>query len=405
MLFARQPIFDRSGQVVGYELLYRSEESPERAAGAGADTMLSTVLVDAVLEIGLDAAADGRQAFLNFSETHLVEGVASLLDPSAVVVEVQEDVAATSQVVVACERLRAAGYRLALDNFRLGDPRTPLLEHASLVKVDTLSHDEASLAALAESVRGRATLVATRVEDAAVRDRCQALGFELFQGYFFRKPELVQRKDLTPDVIRTLTLMNLLRDPEVAQAEVVEGFRGDPALTVKLLRMANSAAVGAREVSSIPHAIGLLGRGPLYRWVALIFAAAAGRTTGMKGELLREVLIRARFCESAAERAGLLDSGEAFLVGLFSRLEPLLGVPLSELLDQVRLAEPVERALTERAGFLAWVLELAEAHEAADWERAGNVAESAGLDELAVSDCYLDALAWMRTSMEQLAAA
>ncbi|MBX6364808.1 MAG: HDOD domain-containing protein [Gemmatimonadetes bacterium] len=405
MLFARQPIFDRSGQVVGYELLYRSEESPERAAGAGADTMLSTVLVDAVLEVGLDAATDGRLAFLNFSEAHLVDGVARLLDPGAVVVEVQEDVAATPQVVAACEALRAAGYRLALDRFRSGDPRAALLEHVSYVKVDALTHDEAALAALVESLRGRVTLVAMRVEDAAVRDRCQALGFELFQGYFFRKPELVRRKDLTPDVVRTLMLMNLLRDPEVAQAEVVEGFRGDPALTVKLLRLANSAAVGVREVSSIPHAISLLGRGPLYRWLALIFAAAAGRRTAMQDELLREVLIRARFCESAAERAGLLDSGEAFLVGLFSKLEPLVGVPLSELLERVRLAEPVERALTERAGFLAWVLDLAEAHEAADWARVGEVAEVAGLDQFAVSDCYLDALGWMRTSMEQLAAA
>lgn len=404
VLFARQPIFDRSGQVIAYELLYRSPDHLSHAAGTAVETMASTVIVDAVLSMGLEQAVDGRIAFLNMPRPHLVGGVVELLDPAGVVVEILEDIAPDAEVVGACQRLRAHGYRLALDDYVAGDPREGLLGHVDLVKVDVMSTDAGALDSLVRELRGRPTqLVAEKVEDEAMRDRCVRLGFELFQGYFFRKPELIQGHDLSPDVVRALALMNLLRDPAVPQAEIVEGFRVDPGLTYKLLRMANSAAVGARAVSSIPHAIGLLGRGPLYRWVALIFAAGAGRAGGTKGELLREAMIRARFCELIAEQAAArADSGEAFIVGLFSCLEPLLGVPLLTVLEKVRLAAEARAALTTRSGPLAWVLQLSETYEAGDWDRVALIAAAAGVGAEATSRTYVEALGWMRACLAEL---
>lgn len=405
VLFARQPIFDREGQVVAYELLYRSVEHQDRAVGSSGEEMASRVIVDAILGMGVGVAADGCDAYLNMPRDFLLDGIIELLDPDAVVIEILETVTPDGEVAEACAKLRASGYRLALDDYVADDPRSVLVPLADIVKVDLLGTPAELWASLVEQVRRDSTrrvlLLAEKVEDEAVRDRCAELGFDLFQGYFFRRPELVQGQDLSPDRVRMLELLNLLRDPAIPQARVVDAFRADPGLTYKLLRMANAAAVGSREVASIPHAIGLLGRHALYRWLALVVAATVGRASGTRWELLREALVRARFAEAVAGKAsGRGDPGEAFLVGLFSRMDALLGISIEDLLRKVQLAEDARRALLEGTGALAWVLELAEAQEQGDWPELLRISSAAGLDPQTVAAAYVDALAWMRQCLQ-----
>ncbi|HEX9109206.1 MAG TPA: HDOD domain-containing protein, partial [Longimicrobiales bacterium] len=229
------------------------------------------------------------------------------------------------------------------------------------------------------------------------------LGFELFQGFFYTRPEVMRGRGLSPGLLHTLTLLNLLSDPAVPQGDVADAFKSDADLTLRLIRMANAAAVGAREVGSIGHAISLLGRSPLHRWLALIFAASAGEGRPTRAELLRSTLTRARFCESLAEHTYYRDPGEAFLVGLFSRIEPLLDTPLPEILAHVRLAPSVVEALTTDSGPLAWTLDLAQAHERADWPAALDLLQAHGLTPVQLSEAYLEALSWTRGAVEALA--
>lgn len=395
--FARQPIFDRAGEVAGYELLYRGSAETDSAAGDGA-SMSSRLLVSAVLGHGIDEVTGGHPAFVNIPRDMLLEGLTDVLDPATTIIEILETVEPDDDVAAACARLVAAGYRLALDDYITGDPREPLLRYAHIVKVDLARQPAAQLQELVSELHGfGARLVAEKIEDAALWNRCRDLGFDLFQGYFFRKPQLVTHRDLSAEQLHILSLFNLLQDPATTDAQIVAAFRGDVALSFKLLAMANTAAVGAAGIESIPHALRLLGRGTLARWIAVLLAASRGRSAGTRNELLRETLIRARFAECIGESGTLKSSaGSLFLVGILSHMDALLSTPLAGIIARLKLAPAVRDALLQRTGPLGPALRLVEAYEDGRWTEAEVLSADAGIQARRLPALYREAIEWMR---------
>ncbi len=171
-------------------------------------------------------------------------------------------------------------------------------------------------------------------------------------------------------------------------------FKQDPSLTYKLVRMANVAPMGVRQVESVEHAVAIVGRAAIFRWLALLLAGSFQRGSGVKRELLREALIRAKVCELLAPAARIGQSGHMFLVGLFSRIEALLGVPIESIVKHVVLPQPVSEALTSSAGRYGAVLSLAEAYEDARFGEILKLAEAAGLAAAEVPNAYRQALEW-----------
>lgn len=397
LFVARQPIFDLSGDLGGYELLYRRGSLSQAADGTSTSQMSLDVIIQSFLEIGLDRITRGKVGFLNFSREMLVGGSWELLDPRAVVIELLEDVPADDEVVAACERLVAAGYRLALDDFVSGGPHERLLGLAEIIKVDVLNRPVEELRAVVAPLHERKLrLLAERVETAEVRDACVSLGFELFQGYFFSRPELISRKGISVEHASIVQLMNLLRDEEVSDTEVEEAFRRDPSLSYKLLRMVNAAAYGGRGIESILHAVQLLGRASLHRWLALLLASSLASQGEMDGERVHTAVLRARLCERLGEAAGNHASGPLFMVGLFSMMDALLGTPMDELLSKINLADEMQEALLHRQGPLADWLRLVEAYEAGNWEAVTRLSTALGVSPLEVPELYLEALGWVR---------
>src|SRR5690606_9286262 len=222
---ARQPIFDLRGETVAYELLYRRTGESPGADGTSRNQMSLDVIIQAFLEIGLTRLTEGKLAFLNFSREMLLNGSYELLDPAAVVVELLEDVEADPWVVAACRRLVERGYCLALDDFAVDGRHEPLLEIAEIVKVDVLGRSVDELRTVAEPLlRRKLRLLAERVETAEMRDTCRRIGFELFQGYFFSRPEVVAKKGVPVELTSLLHLMNLLQTEEVTDHEIEDAF-------------------------------------------------------------------------------------------------------------------------------------------------------------------------------------
>src|SRR5690606_33204139 len=175
------------------------------------------------------------------------------------------------------------------------------------------------------------------------------------------------------------------------------GFRRNVALSSKRLAMANAAATGGTGIESIPHALRLLGRKTLARWMVLLLAAAHGRGSGTRNELLSEALMRARFCERIAEVGTLKDSaGSLFLVGLLSHMDALLGTPLAEVVARLKLAQPVRDALLQRTGPFGAALRLVEAYEAGRWAEAEVLAADVGVAARKLPALYREAIGWMR---------
>lgn len=399
---ARQPIFDDRGELHAYELLYRRNAAIAFADGATADVMASEVLVHTFLNIGVEKMTRGTKAFLNFTREMLLGGVWQLFDPKQVVIELLETVTPDDEVVAACRRLVDAGYALALDDFEFAPAFEPLLELASVVKLDVLGKDAGAIAAAAARLAPyEVALLAERVETHDVQTVCASLGFRYFQGYYFSKPEILVRRDLSAGQLTILRLMNLLKNPESHDAQLDDAFRTDLSLTYKLLRTVNSAAMGGRGIESIRHAVRLVGRMELHKWLALLLVTSVVGSGGVNEELVHTALRRARMCELVAlDRGDRRGADALFMVGLFSLLDAILKLPMTELLERVDLANEVRRALLVRSGPFASTLALVEAYERGSWDAADGEAAALGVAGPRVAELYLAAMEWGRERLE-----
>jgi EAL and modified HD-GYP domain-containing signal transduction protein len=402
---ARQPIFDANQRLFAYELLYRGDSTSQSADLPDVMLMSAGTIVSGVLGIGFKELAGDHVAFVNFARDQLVGESWQLFDPKQVVIELLETVDCDDEVEAACRRLVAAGYRLALDDYVHDGRMDRLLDIASIIKVDVLGSSPQMLATLAGELRPRGLrLLAERVETSTVRDTCLDLGFDLFQGYFFARPETMTKSDVNVGQLATLRLLNLLKDPNTSDAELERAFQTDVALCYKLLRMVNAAAIGGRGITSIPHAIRVVGRDTLMRWVALIFVSSMGRQSDVTREMALAAITRARMCElvtRAAQRSAQ-ESSSAFVAGLLSLIDSLLQVPMTTVLDKLDLASDIREALIERTGPMGAPLRLVESYEAGGWEYVRRYAMRVPVSEDEIPAMYVDALAW---AQERMAAA
>jgi EAL and modified HD-GYP domain-containing signal transduction protein len=230
------------------------------------------------------------------------------------------------------------------------------------------------------------------------------LGYELFQGYYYARPETVVTRALTSDELTIVQAMNLMRDERATDADAEVVFAADLGLSYKLLRMVNSADRGGRGIESIRHAVQLTGRTELSKWLALLLVSSVAARGGTNRELVHLAVQRGRMCELLAGSTGRdRESGSLFLVGLFSLLDAISGMPMPDLLDAVTLAPALREALLSRDGPYAVALVLAEAYERGAWGTVARQAQLSGIDAAQVGSFYVQSLAWTRDRLMSLA--
>jgi c-di-GMP phosphodiesterase len=237
-------------------------------------------------------------------------------------------------------------------------------------------------------------MLAQHVRHRIERDLCTKLGFELFEGYKFTAPETLVRRDLPVEHVLTFRLLKMVRDPKSTDNELEDVLRRDVALSYKLLRMVNSAAVGGRDIWSIGHALRLLGRDQVARWLGLLLVTDSGKD-GVRAELMHLALVRARMCELLADASGVPRArGPLFLVGMLSVLDQLLETPMELLAESMELAPDVRAALLTREDFYGAVLGLVEAYEHGEWDQVDTLSGSVEVSPIRLAPMYLEALGW-----------
>ncbi|MEO6866358.1 MAG: EAL domain-containing protein [Gemmatimonadaceae bacterium] len=401
---ARQPIFDRHDSLSGYELLYRNTALSTIADGAAADVMCSDTVIHSFLDIGLDDLTDGHRAFVNCTREFLLDGQVELLPSGKVVIEVLETVGNDEAVVTACRRLTQRGYQLALDDY-VDDPSFDAMLHTvGIVKLDVLHRKPGELAALLRRLRPfNVQVLAERVETMDMHKECMKLGFDLFQGYFYRRPELVTRKEIEVGQAAMVRLLNMLRDHETPDTTIEGGFRSDPTLTYKLLRIVNSAAVGGRGIDSIGYAIRMVGRQMLYRWLALLMVSSMVTGNDVTDQLVYAALLRARLCELIAESSPQVRHPQAlFMTGLFSMLDVLLRMPMREVLSRVTISDEIRQAVMEGTGPYAEPLLLADAYQRGEWDQVDVLASSLGVLPMQMAWLYTKSLTWVNEQLSSV---
>jgi EAL and modified HD-GYP domain-containing signal transduction protein len=390
---ARQAILDARGHVVGYELLYRGSVR-DTACTVEGDLAGASVLTGAVLDLRLEALTDGRTAFINITRSMLLNGVATLLRPALALFELREDVTIDHEVIEACRALSESGYRLALDDFVPGSPAEVLLPFVSHVKVDTLTMPRDTVAALVRRVSpGGVTVVAEKVETREVFEWARDAGCGLFQGYYFRRPEMRSGGTMPAGHAAHLRLMAALNQPSLTTDRLEQLIKQDATLSLRVLQCINSAAFPLRrEVRSIGEALVLLGVAPIRKWASVWCMTKLN--AGATSELTTMALLRARACELLADEVNDVDPGELFLVGLCSMLDAILGRPMAEALAELPLSDAARDALLGRQNALRSVLETVIAYEDGGWEEAISGAEVIGAREAHLQQAYTGALSW-----------
>ena len=402
---ARQPILDGTGQVFGYELLYRAREEDASCATPG-DVASANVFTDAILTMGLEMLTNGRPAFVKLTRSLLISGDATVLPAVSCILEIGQDIEADPEVIDACRRLHDAGYTLALDGYRGQEEVAELLPFVKFVKVDAQTTDAESRAAIARRVMHRVRLIAEKVETAQVFEEAKRAGYSLFQGYFFCRPTTV--KSATPPGRRVayLRLLAAINQPNVTLSELEELIRQDVSLCYRVLRCINSAAFGLQmEIHSIRQALVLLGIGQVRKW-ASVWSLASVAQGGTSAEVMPVAIIRARCCEILGDQAaGPGRESGLFLLGMCSLLDAMLGRPMSAALVDLPLAAEIRDALLGKPNTARSVLDATLAYERGEFAAAEAIATKLGLPGDALPAAYEDALRYARELSRDVLAA
>ena len=348
ILLAAQPIYDGKDQLRGVELLYR-DSLKRTAAQVGDDHATSQLLVNLCAGITDQIEHFQPPAFINVSSDFLLSRAFLPLDPSQVVIELVERIQPTPELIEAVKDWHAKGFRFALDDFEFNADWEPLLEYASVIKVDVLDQDvDTILAHKSRLAHLDCEWLAERVEDQGTRDRYRDAGFTLFQGYFLAHPQSVYGTQLSPSALHMARVINTLFSEEPEWSAITEVISQDPGLALSLLRIANSPLYRRRqEITSLEGVVRHLGLNHLRRWAALISSLDASSP-----EAARLVLWRAQFCEELARssKRSEVPTDQAFLVGLLSGADILLGVSIDCLLNELDLCEGTREAILHRLG-------------------------------------------------------
>jgi c-di-GMP-related signal transduction protein len=390
---ARQPILNKDEKVLGYELLFRESLEEDRFSSnfeGGTRSIIDTLNV-----MGLDVVCDGRLAFINCTHEMLLKEFFLLLPAEKTVIEVQGTVPVDDAVVGACDRLKLAGYRIALDNFVPGDPREGLLPYADYVKVDIRRATQQQCAALGRYGE-KCCLLAEKVETrlqflSALKD-----GFTLFQGYFFRHPERMRARHIPANQASQLRLLKAISAPEVDLDAVEELVKQDASLCYRLLRYLNSPMLGiSNTVQSVRHGIRLLGERELVRWIRMATTLIMGQEKC--SDLVLSSLVRARFCELIAPKVNH-GSCDLFLIGMFSLMDAILEVPMGIVIEGLAFDDETRTELlgmkTGKPTALSPIYDLMVSRETGEWDVVARHAKKLNLSLPFVNRAFNEAVSW-----------
>jgi c-di-GMP-related signal transduction protein len=392
---ARQPIFDKHQHVYGYELLYRSGLVNAYQGTDGSQASLS-VIRNAFLMLGSQALTGRKKAFINFTKDLLLSGIALSLPHDQTVVEILEDVKPDESTLNACEDLKKAGFTIALDDYTLSnDTQDSFLRLADIIKVDFKLTPEEDRGRIVERFSNQSKqFLAEKVETRQEFNTAVKKGYVLFQGYFFSKPVVVAGKDIPTIKLNYVQVVNEVNRPELDFYALERVIKQDTSLCYTLLNYINSAYFGLREhITSIRHALVLLGESEVRKWASLVLFTFIGDDN--PPEVIATSLIRAKLCESLAPHAGLPGSAsELFLMGMFSMLDVLVGRPLRDIVNAVRLSNDVKNALLGLKSKYRDVFDLVVNYQTGKWEAFLLSAKKLSLDETKVPPLYLQAVDW-----------
>ncbi|GLX81267.1 EAL and HDOD domain-containing protein [Thalassotalea eurytherma] len=393
---ARQPILDKDKNLFGYELLFREGLDnifPEHVDGDEATTKM---IEASRFNAGINEFTHGKPAFINFTLDTILKGYATMLSTEEVIIEILETVKPGKRLLAECQKLHELGYTLVLDDYKHQKVWAHFYPYISIIKVDLLNTSIEEILEIKEAITKHPNikLLAEKVETHEQYQQCIELDFELFQGYFFSKPEVVKARNLSPSQLAMAELLYEMSKPELDLANITAVFERDVTLSYKLLRYVNSPIFRRRnEISTIKQALVILGVNELKKFLGLLFASNIN--PHKPSELVNLSMARAKFCENIGESlSSKVDTSTTFLIGLLSLIDAILDEDIEVVLEKLPLAQEIKDPLITKRGTMAALILLAEKIEKAEFESVQAIINKLELEKDDVVKAYHDAVVW-----------
>jgi c-di-GMP-related signal transduction protein len=391
---ARQPIFDIQKKIYAYELLFR-DGTANFISNIDGDTATEKVLANSYFTIGMDAILDGKKAFVNFTQNLLVKKIPLLLPKAQTVVEILENVEPDPEVIEACRQIAQKGYLIALDDFEYSEKLNPLIRLANIIKFDFFLTPAKQIKSYLRYLPASGlTLLAEKIETNQEFDFAKSMGFTLFQGYFFQKPEIIQGREIEGSQLTLLQIMAESSKPKFELDKLEALISQDISLSYKLLQYINSAFFAkANKIASIRQGLVYLGENEIRRFIAL--AAMSKMASDKPDEIIRLSCIRGKFCELlGCETSHKVDPSELFMLGMFSLLDAIMVQPMDQIMNRLPLSKDLGDALVHANGPLIGYLNLVKEYEKGNWSGANDYAQKLGIKENVLPNLYLNSCKW-----------
>lgn len=400
----RQPIFDKDGNIFGYELLYR--DGPDNRFPKGMDPEKATleILANTFLTIGIDQMVGQAKSLINFSKALLQGDVIEQLDPNLVIIELLETIDITDEIIGMIKELRKKGFKIALDDFSLAQVQdtsleTDLFQNIHIIKVDFLNtsdQEKRQIEALAQKYR-HITLLAEKIESGDAHQEAEQKGYSLFQGYYYSRPQIIKGKEIPPNYVLHFQLLKEFNAQEPDIHRISELFMRDVSLSYKLLRYINSLTFDIpNQVTSIKQAIVLMGLREAKRWLQVLILRDLGTGQGRGRELvlIERSLFRAKIVELIAEHQRKSNADEFFLAGLFSLIDVIMQSDIDYVLRQLSLSDKITATLLGEETEISPYLDLAIRLESLEEEISEEELEALGLDSTLLASFVQEAHRW-----------
>ncbi|MDC8445332.1 MAG: HDOD domain-containing protein [Nitrosomonas sp.] len=403
VFLGKQPILDRNQNLIAYELFFRSNERDEKADFDDGLAATANVIVNAYGHFGIQNILGEQRGFINVNRELILSDLVELLPSNHVVLEIKSTDKFDDEFIAKCFKLKKAGHQCALDGVvTINEEIQRILPAINIVKIDISQLDKESLISLVDQYkRWPVLLLAEKIETPELAKVCMALGFEMFQGYYFAKPENISGKRADPAKLSLLKLLQLVMGDSDIE-EIDKEFKRQPGLSYNLLRMVNSSASGLpQKINSIKQSIVLLGRRQLQRWIQLLLYtnSGSGSENNMANALLQTAAARGKLMEliAAEDRPhDKIHQERAFMVGILSLLDTLLEIEMQQIIDKLNIPEDMNNALLNRSGRLGQELKLIEASEADEPGVVTSLLSELGfLSQRKLADLELEALGWV----------
>ena len=395
-LIARQPICTKKLKTIGYEILYRMSGDTNQAVVNNPDSASIDVLLALFNDLALSDVVGNKLAFINFTGNLLVQGLPDI-PPKQLVIELLEDQEVTDGLLDALTKLKKKGYRIALDDFTLDATTQTLVDYANIIKIDVLQDSPEIWKDLIPPLKEKGVIfLAEKVESYEIFEQCCDLGFDLFQGYFYEKPKIIAGKRLGNNQQTVIELLNEIAKQDIDIDRITHLISSDVNISYNLLRTINSGLYCLpTEITSIKHAITLLGLANLKNWINIISLG----TLNDKPQLLTDTaMLRAKMCEKLGDIINHNKlSDQYFTLGLFSLIDTFFDISMEDVLKKLSLPRDIEKALRFHKGTMGDVLRCVIDYQTGNWanESKNSLIVNKQLTEEQLTEAYLSSIQWV----------